>query len=71
MSERPGLWVGALMHVGGYLGVWAVLTRRAGFTSPPLWKTGAIIAVAANGNSCFDTAALLTSMVGRCRLTLL
>jgi len=31
--------VGALMHVGGYLGVWAVLTRRAGFVDLPLWKT--------------------------------
>eukprot|EP00227_Mantoniella_beaufortii_P001523 CAMPEP_0197611936 /NCGR_PEP_ID=MMETSP1326-20131121/56338_1 /TAXON_ID=1155430 /ORGANISM="Genus nov. species nov., Strain RCC2288" /LENGTH=131 /DNA_ID=CAMNT_0043180641 /DNA_START=82 /DNA_END=473 /DNA_ORIENTATION=+ len=61
-GPRVTLLVGACMHVSGYLGVWSVLTKRAGFTNLPLWKTGAIIAVAANGNSFYDTAALLTSM---------
>ena len=62
-GPRVTLLVGALFHVSGYLGVWAVLTGRGGFkTPPPLWQTGTIIAVAANGNSFFDTAALLTSM---------
>lgn len=49
-GPKATLLAGALMHVGGYVGVWAVLTRRGWFaTRPPLWQTSAIIAVAANG----------------------
>ena len=61
-GARATLLVGALIHLAGYLGVWATLTRQPGFTDPPLWRTSLIIAVAANGNSLFDTAALLPSM---------
>jgi hypothetical protein len=59
-GPQATLLAGALMHFFGYVGVWGVLTRR--FVNPPLWQTSIIIAVAANGNSFFDTAALLTSM---------
>jgi hypothetical protein len=61
-GARATLLAGALIHLAGYLGVWATLTRQPGFTDPPLWRTSLIIAVAANGNSLFDTAALLPSM---------
>lgn len=61
-GPKVTLLVGALMHFFGYVGVWGVLTRRLGLADPPLWQSSVIIAVAANGNSFFDTAALLTSM---------
>jgi len=38
-GPQTTLLVGTLMHVSGYLGVWAVLTRRAGFANSPLWQT--------------------------------
>ena len=58
------LVVGALLHALGYVGVYATVTRRwPGFRArPPLWRTAGIIAVASNGNSLFDTAALCASM---------
>ena len=61
-GARATLLAGALIHLAGYLGVWATLTRQPGFVDPPLWRTALIVAVAANGNSLFDTAALLPSM---------
>ena len=51
------------MHTAGYLGVYATLRGDVGFKNvPPLWRTGCVIALAANGNSFFDTAVLLASM---------
>jgi hypothetical protein len=32
-GPRVTLLVGAIMHASGYLGVWSVLTKRAGFRS--------------------------------------
>lgn len=63
-GPRATLLVGAAMHTAGYLGVYATLRGDvAGFDHvPPLWRTGCVIALAANGNSFFDTAVLLASM---------
>lgn len=63
-GPRATLLVGAAMHTAGYLGVYATLRGDvAGFDDvPPLWRTGCVIALAANGNSFFDTAVLLASM---------
>ena len=63
-GPRVTLLVGAAMHTAGYLGVYATLRGDVpGFKNvPPLWRTGCVIALAANGNSFFDTAVLLASM---------
>ena len=63
-GPRVTLLAGAAMHTAGYLGVYATLRRDvAGFDNvPPLWRTGCVIALAANGDSFFDTAVLLASM---------
>ena len=63
-GPRATLLVGAAMHTAGYLGVYATLRGDvAGFEGvPPLWRTGCVIALAANGDSFFDTAVLLASM---------
>ena len=63
-GPRATLLVGAAMHTAGYLGVYATLRGDVpGFKNvPPLWRTGCVIALAANGNSFFDTAVLLASM---------
>ncbi len=70
-GPRVTLLAGAAMHTAGYLGVYATLRgdvagfRRGSKSSknvPPLWRTGCVIALAANGDSFLDTAVLLTSM---------
>ena len=63
-GPRVTLLAGAAMHTAGYLGVYATLRGDvAGFDNvPPLWRTGCVIALAANGDSFFDTAVLLASM---------
>ena len=55
------LLCGAVMHVGGFLGVYRVLTQKT-TTPPSLWWTSLTVFVASNGNSLFDTAALLHVM---------
>ena len=63
-GPRVTLVTGAAMHTLGYLGIYATLrgTTRGFRGKPPIWRTGCLIALAANGNSFFDTAVLLSSM---------
>ncbi len=67
-GPRWTLACGAAQHLLGYLAVYAILIQSPalggvfGPRAPPVGSTAAILAFAANGNSLFDTAALLCAM---------
>ena len=67
-GPRWTLACGAAQHLLGYLAVYAILVGSPalggvfGPRAPPVGSTAAILAFAANGNSLFDTAALLCAM---------
>ena len=68
LGPRWTLACGAAQHLLGYLAVYAILVGSPalggvfGPRAPPVGSTAAILAFAANGNSLFDTAALLCAM---------
>ena len=68
LGPRWTLACGAAQHLLGYLAVYAILVGSPalggvfGPRPPPVGSTAAILAFAANGNSLFDTAALLCAM---------
>lgn len=50
--------LGVLLHIGGYLAIWFTATHDV--MTPPYWMLLLFAAVACNGQTWFETAALVT-----------
>eukprot|EP00884_Botryococcus_braunii_P011942 jgi/Botrbrau1/20749/Bobra.0058s0077.1 len=59
--SRMGPWltlnIGVLIHLGGYLSLWAA---AKGFFTPPYWAMVLLAMLACNGQTWFETGALVT-----------
>lgn len=59
LGPRLVLLLGMVTNLGGYLGLWAVVTGRI---SPPYWQVCALAAIACSGNTWTDTVVLVTNV---------